>query len=69
VSLCAPDERGELRDIERLLRRALPVADGNHLAGNAPLSAPEPQRQHQHHRGRSQGRGGHQPRNNRRYAA
>jgi ATP-dependent RNA helicase RhlE len=74
VSLCAPDERGELRDIERLLRRSLPVADGNHLAGNAPLSAPEPQRPQQHHRGQKSSRGGNgrsgqQPRHNRRYAA
>jgi len=38
ISLCAPDERGELRDIERLLRRSLPVSDGNHLAGNEPAS-------------------------------
>ncbi len=38
ISLCAPDERGELRDIERLLRRSLPVFDGNHLAGNEPVA-------------------------------
>ena len=37
ISLCAPDERGELRAIERVLRRALPTEDGNHLAnGIAP---------------------------------
>jgi ATP-dependent RNA helicase RhlE len=36
ISLCAPDERGELRAIERMLRRALPVADGNHLAEGIP---------------------------------
>jgi ATP-dependent RNA helicase RhlE len=32
ISLCAPDERGELRAIERVLRRALPVEDGNGLS-------------------------------------
>ena len=50
ISLCAPEERGELRDIERLLRRSLPVFDGNHLAGNEPLTPRhhQPQRVHEH---------------------
>ena len=39
VSLCAPDERGELRAIERLLKRSLPVEDGNHLAAGMPEPA------------------------------
>ena len=41
ISLCAPDERGELRAIERLLRRALPVEDGNHLGAGIPAEPPQ----------------------------
>ncbi len=40
ISLCAPDERGELRAIERLLRRALPVEDGNQLGAGIPAETP-----------------------------
>ncbi len=77
ISLCAPDERGELRDIERLLRRSLPAADGNHLAGDAPLGAPEPARpprqEHRrgpkHGKGRNNRRGGNEPRHGQRHAA
>ncbi|MBM3628680.1 MAG: hypothetical protein FJX21_12760, partial [Alphaproteobacteria bacterium] len=69
VSLCAPDERGELRAIERLLKRALPIEDGNHLAAGMPEPArpahPAPRDEHRGrhpgHRGggdRRDGRGG-----------
>ena len=37
LSFCAPDERGSLRDIEKLTRRPIPVA--THRAGGRPLAA------------------------------
>jgi ATP-dependent RNA helicase RhlE len=57
ISLCAPEERGELRDIERLLKKTVPVMDAGpwlELArGVAPTetSAPaQPVQRHRHHR-------------------
>ncbi len=39
ISLCAPDERGMLRDIEKLIRRQIPRLDAPAEAGNARKAA------------------------------
>ncbi|MEM9796911.1 MAG: DEAD/DEAH box helicase [Pseudomonadota bacterium] len=44
VALCAPDEMGELRDIERLLKIAIPVASGRRWEGAAETAKPQRQR-------------------------
>ncbi len=48
LSLCDPSERGKLRDIERLIRRALPVeaapAFVRAAGGQSPLERPRPAR-------------------------
>ena len=59
IALCSHDERGNLRDIERLIRRALPVEDRRQPGAQRPANGNE-RAQGQRHQGPRQG--GQQPR-------
>ncbi|MBL8702294.1 MAG: DEAD/DEAH box helicase [Alphaproteobacteria bacterium] len=66
ISFCAPEERGELRDIERLLRHAVPTMDAGpwlQLSANIPAivsgevaAAAQPQAPHAPRQNRHRGR-------------
>ncbi len=64
ISFCAPDERGCLRDIEKLTRQSVPVMTHTlATAGSLPSQAPAPRQQQQGRGGRPhQGRGNGQGR-------
>jgi ATP-dependent RNA helicase RhlE len=66
ISLCAPEERAFLRDIEKLIRRSLPATGFSGGAAAAPQAQPRaqaPRQPQQDHRGRHKQRSKqHQPR-------
>jgi ATP-dependent RNA helicase RhlE len=70
ISLCAPDEREYLRDIEKLIRRTLPATGFSGAAAPAPQAPRQPQeprqQKHPRHHGRQpqrqQQQAQHQPR-------
>jgi ATP-dependent RNA helicase RhlE len=63
IALCSHDERGNLRDIERLIRRALPVEDRRQPGAQRPANGNERAQGQQRHQGqRHQGQDGQQPR-------
>ncbi len=61
LSFCEPAERGQLRDIQRLLRTTIPVRDDHPFTKSSPASrdtsvmehSSSPPRQHDHHRAHS----------------
>jgi ATP-dependent RNA helicase RhlE len=60
LSLVSPDERDELRAIERMLKRSIPVmAVEGFVPGAEPAPSQGQPRQHPHPRSQGHGRGGH----------
>jgi ATP-dependent RNA helicase RhlE len=64
ISFCASDERDQLRGIERLIRRSVPVVGGGSL-GPAPRAEQSPRRSHSPSGGNRRFRGGHAARGRR----
>jgi ATP-dependent RNA helicase RhlE len=49
ISFCSREERDELKDIQKLIRKTIPVVEEHAFSANAHATAPAPvQRQHQH---------------------
>ncbi|MBJ2152486.1 DEAD/DEAH box helicase [Paracoccus sp. IB05] len=58
ISFCSPAEMGELADIEKLLKKTLPVMGGAPWAADAIAAAPKPGQNRGQNQARGQNRGG-----------
>ena len=63
ITLCAPDEMGELKDIERVIKSQIPVVSGRRWTPAQEESKPKQQRGGGGRRGSGQGRGPSKPAN------